>query len=382
MYVETVVNGVADVLAGSLGGFASAVEKALVMLIAPVISFIADYLGFGDLPGKIANQVGKFQGWILGLIEQALVWLIEKGKSLLAVVAQFSLPKEGHTVTAIAHGDFVQVRIASDRESEILAMLSQARTEVVADVSRSAETRERITADLDSAREMVRSMLNDWKATADQKQDFRSWSEVRLTQIANILGHLGADGIQAFRDFKGRPLDKRYLPPGYDVRAKLYIRGSSWSRTRAQVAAEGALDVASRVGQIIKNRTANRPAAETAWDQLVKRLCVPDGATIENITLDHVRRTEYEVDHIDSLAEHWESQGGNDGNDQGRWTLSECENLRYITKRDNAARTKGRYVPWVGKAFTSVYAQGGGEIAKEIDGESFRDAPPPTGQPI
>ena len=36
--VETVVNGIADILAGNTGGFAAAVEKGLAMLIAPVIS--------------------------------------------------------------------------------------------------------------------------------------------------------------------------------------------------------------------------------------------------------------------------------------------------------------------------------------------------------
>jgi hypothetical protein len=84
--IETVVNGIADVIAGNIGGFAAAVEKALTMLIAPVIAFIADYLGFGDLPKQIAEKIKSFQEWIMGLIEQALVFLIEKGKALLAAV--------------------------------------------------------------------------------------------------------------------------------------------------------------------------------------------------------------------------------------------------------------------------------------------------------
>lgn len=84
--IETVVNGIADIIAGSIGGFANAVEKALAKLIAPVIAFIADYLGFGDLPSKIAETIKGFQDMILPLIEQALIWLIEKGKALLAAV--------------------------------------------------------------------------------------------------------------------------------------------------------------------------------------------------------------------------------------------------------------------------------------------------------
>lgn len=84
--IETVVNGIADVIAGNLGGFANAVEKGLAMLIAPVISFVADYAGFGDLPNTIAEKIKSFQEWILGLVDQAIGWLVEKGKALLAAL--------------------------------------------------------------------------------------------------------------------------------------------------------------------------------------------------------------------------------------------------------------------------------------------------------
>lgn len=84
--VETVVNGIADVLAGNTSGFAAAVEKALGMLIAPVISFIADYMSLGDLPATVASKVKSMREWILGMIESALTWIIEKGKALLAAV--------------------------------------------------------------------------------------------------------------------------------------------------------------------------------------------------------------------------------------------------------------------------------------------------------
>ena len=84
--VETVVNGIADILAGNTAAFAAAVEKGLAMLIAPVISFIADYLSLGDLPSIVADKVKSMREWILGMIEKALTWLIEKGKALLAAV--------------------------------------------------------------------------------------------------------------------------------------------------------------------------------------------------------------------------------------------------------------------------------------------------------
>lgn len=84
--VETVVNGITDILAGNTSGFAAAVDKALGMLIAPVIGFIADYMSLGDLPSIVADKVKSMREWILGMIESALTWIIEKGKALLAAV--------------------------------------------------------------------------------------------------------------------------------------------------------------------------------------------------------------------------------------------------------------------------------------------------------
>jgi hypothetical protein len=84
--IETIVNGLADVIAGNVGGFAAAVEKGLAMLIPPVLGFIADYFSLGDLPQAVAKQIKSFREWILGLIEKAFDWIIEKGKALLAAV--------------------------------------------------------------------------------------------------------------------------------------------------------------------------------------------------------------------------------------------------------------------------------------------------------
>jgi hypothetical protein len=84
--VETVVNGIANIIAGNIGGFATAVENALAMLIPPVIGFIADYFNMGDLPKVIAAQVKKMQTWVLGHIEKAVDWVIAKGKGLLSAV--------------------------------------------------------------------------------------------------------------------------------------------------------------------------------------------------------------------------------------------------------------------------------------------------------
>jgi Domain of unknown function (DUF4157) len=92
--VETIVNGLADIIAGNVGSFAKAVERGLEMLIAPVLGFIADYFSLGDLPQKVAKQIKSFREWILGKIEAGFDWLIAKGKALLAALGIGGKDKE------------------------------------------------------------------------------------------------------------------------------------------------------------------------------------------------------------------------------------------------------------------------------------------------
>jgi Domain of unknown function (DUF4157)/A nuclease family of the HNH/ENDO VII superfamily with conserved AHH len=84
--VETVVNGIGNVIAGNISGMADAVEMALAQVIVPVIDFLADYAGLGDLPEKIADVIKGFQGWIEGILDTVIGWLAEQGKKLLGAL--------------------------------------------------------------------------------------------------------------------------------------------------------------------------------------------------------------------------------------------------------------------------------------------------------
>ena len=185
---------------------------------------------------------------------------------------------------------------------------------------------------------------------------------------------------QGLADFRGRPLDKRHLPPGYDVRNNLYLTGSGWSGNRSKVISKGQTEVLNEVDTIVNNRANNPAVAEAAWNRLVKGLRAPRGSTKATISKALVQGTQYDVDHIDSLATHWQTGGGNDTGDAARWALSNSSNLRYITQVDNLGLPKGKYKPFVGKGFTSARAQAGLTNAKTIDGQPFLDGP--GGAPI
>jgi hypothetical protein len=400
--VTAFIDSIVSIAAGMVESAAQKVESTLASLLSLAISFLAGFLGLGNIAAKIKEVIEKVRAMVDKALDKAIGWIVGKAKSLFAKLfggkddkdkkdagkasgvarKQFSLPEEGHTVTATAKDGKLQVVIASDREGEILAMLADAAAEVSADSARNPKQKADTLGDLMGARAMVKSMGEDFEANAKKGQDptdYPQWAEVRLTQIVNILTHLGADGIKTFRDFKGVPLARRYLPPGYDVREKLYLRGSGWSGAQASIVTSGSAAVQKDVNDVIANRGTNPAVADAAWDRLVKGLRVPDGATKATLSLTQLASTAYDVDHIQTLSIHWQSSGGNDTGDSGRWALSTPSNLRYITKRDNLARTKGAYVGWVGVGFTSVYAQGGLANAKQIDGQPLLDA---AGKPI
>src|SRR3989442_1554700 len=84
--IQAVGNGIADILAGNIAGVAKMVEDALARLIAPVIDFLADYIGLGGLPGKVANAVKGLQSWVEGVLRNVIKWLVDVGKKMLAAM--------------------------------------------------------------------------------------------------------------------------------------------------------------------------------------------------------------------------------------------------------------------------------------------------------
>ena len=135
--IETIVNGLADIIAGNVGGFANAVEKGLGMLIPPVLGFIADYFSLGDLPQKVAKQIKSFREWILGKIEAGFDWLIAKGKALLAAIGIGGKDKDkakeggeydkevGKSVSFVAGGERHRIWIQASAGSAVVMMASQ-----------------------------------------------------------------------------------------------------------------------------------------------------------------------------------------------------------------------------------------------------------------
>ena len=113
--IETVVDGIADVLAGNVGKLALAVEKALAGLIPPVIDFLAGFLDLDDLPEEVAGVIKNLQTAVLAVADQVIGALAERAKGLLASLGLGEQPKPGGTAEPSAVG--TSVRFTAGGES-------------------------------------------------------------------------------------------------------------------------------------------------------------------------------------------------------------------------------------------------------------------------
>jgi hypothetical protein len=82
-FVETVVNGMADVIAGNVAGLAKAVERSLASLIPPVIDFLAGLAHLEDLPSEVAARITKFQAQVLQVMDLIIGTIVERVQAML-----------------------------------------------------------------------------------------------------------------------------------------------------------------------------------------------------------------------------------------------------------------------------------------------------------
>lgn len=132
-FVEAVVNGMADVVAGNIAGLANAVERALAMLIPPVIDFFAGLLSLSGLPNQVAEVIVALQARVYEVMDLVIGFLAERGRALLRALGlggdededdgnddedlgttvRFSAGGESHRVWVQAEGADATVMVAS-----------------------------------------------------------------------------------------------------------------------------------------------------------------------------------------------------------------------------------------------------------------------------
>lgn len=85
-FVEAVVNGMADVIAGNIGGLANKVEQALASMVPIAIDFLAGLLHLGGLPNQVAEVITTLQARVYAAMDLVIGFLVERGRALLAAL--------------------------------------------------------------------------------------------------------------------------------------------------------------------------------------------------------------------------------------------------------------------------------------------------------
>ena len=397
---------VVQIAAGTIDPAAQMVEGGLRMAMPVVIGFLANYAGLGGIGGRIREIIldirARVDNAILGLIDRAIAAIrsvLNAIRSGIRLIFSISRP-----VTMKGHSHSLTGTVRNNKIEFVFA-------------SRPERIRQAIQTGIDQLRRMVTKPpnsenlireLTELRFSLDDKElssDFitsgavdprggsrrlppQEWTEAKVNIASRRLFEIAAQyNLTDLASFFMDVPEQRYLPPGYDVRAQLYIRGSGWSSARQQTLQRDRTDLIQRVTYAINNQDA------TAWQTLITQNKIERGVPMAGFRLQWLLdgTYRYDIDHRVSLAEHWQYHNGNDvGDNERRSHATNPSNLNLILRRAN--RSKGAALEsapeeraqfsrkfWVGLSFTSEHAENNASRAKTIDGQPFRrskDGPP------
>jgi hypothetical protein len=126
--VKSFVDSIVAIATGQIAGAAARVESALANLLSLAISFLAGFLGLGNVAEKIMGVIKKMQAFIDKALDTAINWIIGMAKKLgkLAAGAAGAVldwwkeklgftneDGESHTLQFIGTGDSAQLGIAT-----------------------------------------------------------------------------------------------------------------------------------------------------------------------------------------------------------------------------------------------------------------------------
>ncbi|MEV0170646.1 hypothetical protein AB0I00_05900 [Streptomyces sp. NPDC050803] len=168
-FVEAVVNGMADVVAGNIAGLAASVEKALASLIPPVIDFLAGLLHLGELPGEVAQVITRLQEIVYAAMDRVIGYLAAKAIALLKRLGiggdkdgKHGADDElGTTVRFTAADESHRLFVRSDGKRAELVVASQPTT--------------------------ISVLITDWEEKLKQKQPGDEEKRVRAAALIEVL---------------------------------------------------------------------------------------------------------------------------------------------------------------------------------------------------
>jgi hypothetical protein len=95
--VKAFVDSIVAIAAGQIEGAANKVEGALEGLLSLVISFLAGFLGLGNITNKVLAVIEKVRAAVDKALDKAIAWIVGKAKALFAKLFGKKDPKDERT---------------------------------------------------------------------------------------------------------------------------------------------------------------------------------------------------------------------------------------------------------------------------------------------
>ena len=436
-FVDSVLDSVESIARGGAGAVAGLIERTLAKALPMVLGFMASLLGLGGISEKIKSILEKVQAPVGKVIDTVVGTIVKAGKKvwsklksvgskakekalgaldwiaqkigLKRIAKPFTMTSgEPHTLTAVAAESGLTVNIASalagdikvvipiaEREAQklpaaergpALAQLGLVKGAMSQVTAVGQEWKKRKNDEQDRTRKIIDERVKKGKITAAEapaeQRKLLDAAEQRLYQpvevlLADLLVPLR--GLKSMDQFLARPAGRRSLPDGYDVRAKLYERGSGWATKSADKREVEKARLIANVDDILAGGYTKRARERIKW--LLDRDKLPKNALdlfdAKKLTSKHVKNTDYAIDHKVPLAQHWKQSGSKSGDSVRQEFCVRESNWNFITSSANSSYSGSGHQfgqkAYVETSFSSSYADGGIPNAKRIDGIPMLD---------
>jgi hypothetical protein len=82
-FVESVVDSISNIARGNITAAVNYVERTLGRLLSLLVSFLARYIGLGNVAAKVQEVIKRIQGIVDGALDKVTEWIVKGAKALL-----------------------------------------------------------------------------------------------------------------------------------------------------------------------------------------------------------------------------------------------------------------------------------------------------------
>jgi hypothetical protein len=126
--VKSFVDSIVAIAAGQIAGAAARVESALASLLSLAISFLAGFLGLGNVAEKIMGVINKVRAFIDKALDTAINWIVGKAKGLIDKLTGKDAGKKDSTEAFTAVGAVIdRAKAGGAKPAELEAQLAPLR---------------------------------------------------------------------------------------------------------------------------------------------------------------------------------------------------------------------------------------------------------------